>query len=76
MTMLHEPVHSTWFPLSQFFQGVEVAEEYIPSQSTTLSVSVPAALYHGRLMCLPHELPYCRRRSQVGEFVGGGGVKN
>jgi len=39
--MLYEPVHSIGFPLFQFLQGVEVPEEYSPSQSMTPSMSIP-----------------------------------
>jgi len=66
--MMYEPVHCTGFPLFQFLQGVEVPEKYSPSQSMTPSVSTQ--------VCLPHVLPYCRRRTQVGELISGGGVKS
>ena len=38
--MFYEPVHCTEFPLLQFLQGVEVPEEYSPSESMTPSMSI------------------------------------
>jgi hypothetical protein len=38
--MLYEPVHSIGFPLFQFLQGMEVPEEYSPSQSMTPPMSI------------------------------------